>query len=133
LVIGVAGLGINSIILSQEDIMTRNKTRVGQWEFSWNQTTWKDWKGLIATLILLIVITVCGMLFSGCEAAILGLHHEAAYGNLDRYCADEYGRKSFYHSAWEGCVVPGMKEETCEANGGRLRSLMSRCIIPIKH
>jgi len=49
----------------KEDIMARNKIRAGQWEFSWNQTTWRDWKGLIATLILLIVITAGGIIFTG--------------------------------------------------------------------
>jgi hypothetical protein len=112
--------------------MARNKMRAGQWEFSWNQTTWRDWKGLIATLILLIVITVCGITFGGCVAAINAIHQEAAYGDLNRDCKTIYGQSSFYHSSWNGCVVPGVSKKWCEANGGRQRSLMSRCIIPIR-
>ena len=116
----------------KEDIMARVNKRVGQWEVSWNQTTWREWKGLIATFMLLVVITICGIMFSGCEAAIMTIHHKANYGNLDNYCSREYGNRSFFNSYWDGCVVPGMSEETCKANGGELRSLASRCIIPVQ-
>ena len=112
--------------------MARNRIRTGQWEFSWNQTTWRDWKGLIVTFTLLIVIMVCGIVFSGCEAILIGVHEEAAFGDINRDCKTMYGQRSFYHSSWRGCVVPGMDEQTCEANGGKLRSLTRRCIIPIR-
>jgi hypothetical protein len=80
--------------------------------------------------ILLLLISI--FLFTGCEAVLIGIHEEAAYGDINRDCKTMYGQRSFYHSSWNGCVVPGMDEQTCEANGGKLRSLMSRCIIPIR-
>ena len=112
--------------------MARNKRRIGQWEFSWNQTTWRDWKGLIAACILLIAITIGGIILSGCEAVLIGVHEEAAFGDINRDCKTMYGQRSFYHSSWRGCVVPGVSKEWCEDNGGKQRSLANRCIIPIR-
>lgn len=80
----------------------------------------------------ILLLFVAAFLLTGCEAVLIGVHEEAAFGGINRDCKTMYGQSSFYHSSWRGCVVPGVSEEWCEANGGKLRSLMSRCIIPIR-